>query len=63
MRIALSLVLSLSCLGLGGCGQKGPLYLPTDPPPSQRAPARDDAPATTGKTAPASEKSTANPSQ
>jgi predicted small lipoprotein YifL len=43
MRIALPLLLSLACLGLGGCGQKGPLFIPNDdsaPTPSaQPAPA------------------------
>lgn len=39
MRFALPLTVSLLCLGLGGCGQKGPLFLPTDPPASQSAPA------------------------
>jgi predicted small lipoprotein YifL len=32
MRIALPLTVSLLCLGLAGCGQKGPLFLPTEPP-------------------------------
>lgn len=48
MRKALPLTVSLLCLSsvclsLGACGQKGPLYLPSDPPPSQRAPLGDDA--------------------
>lgn len=43
MRFALPLTVSLLCLGLGGCGQKGPLFLPTDPPASQSAPASDSA--------------------
>lgn len=47
MRIALSLTVSLFCLGLAGCGQKGPLYLPTDPPP-QSTPAQKQAPAQPG---------------
>jgi predicted small lipoprotein YifL len=44
MRIALSLTVSLLCLGLAGCGQKGPLFLPTEPP-EQSAPAAQQAPA------------------
>jgi predicted small lipoprotein YifL len=50
MRIALPLILSLSCLGLAGCGQKGPLFLPTEPPPAKSAPA-------SGKPAPAATES------
>jgi predicted small lipoprotein YifL len=39
MRIALPLTVTLFCLGLAGCGQKGPLFLPTEPPPAQSTPA------------------------
>lgn len=28
----LALLCFVGCLGLAGCGQKGPLYLPTDKP-------------------------------
>lgn len=69
MRKALPLTVSLLllssvCLTLGACGQKGPLYLPSDPPPSQRpprdtAPAEQSAPADAGSPAPA----TTSPSQ
>lgn len=42
MRIALPLTVSLFCLLAGGCGQKGPLFLPTESPtqsaPAERAP-------------------------
>lgn len=30
--ILLLLALGLGCLGLSGCGQKGPLYLPSEKP-------------------------------
>jgi predicted small lipoprotein YifL len=33
MRFALPLLLSLACLGLAGCGQKGPLFIPSDDSP------------------------------
>lgn len=39
MRLALSLILLLtSCALLGGCGQKGPLFIPSDDHPSQLQP-------------------------
>lgn len=37
MKIAV--VLMLLCLGLGACGQKGPLYLPQPSKPQPEAPA------------------------
>ncbi len=30
MRLALPLIVSLICLWLGGCGQKGPLFIPSE---------------------------------
>jgi predicted small lipoprotein YifL len=39
MRIALPLILSLVCLWLGGCGQKGPLFIPSDDTPPNSQPA------------------------
>lgn len=30
--VLLLLCLGVSCLGLGACGQKGPLYLPSEQP-------------------------------
>jgi predicted small lipoprotein YifL len=39
----------LACLVLAGCGQRGPLYLPTDPAAAQRA----SLPQTLDPTAPA----------
>lgn len=50
MRIALPLTVSLLCLGLAGCGQKGPLFLPTEPP-LQSAPEGTSAPDTAAPTA------------
>jgi predicted small lipoprotein YifL len=45
MRIALPLTVSLLCLCLAGCGQKGPLFLPTEPPMESK-PAATPAPDT-----------------
>ncbi|GAB6196228.1 LPS translocon maturation chaperone LptM [Lysobacter xanthus] len=39
-------LLALSLLGLAGCGNKGPLVLPTAPPAEQPAPVESPAPAT-----------------
>jgi predicted small lipoprotein YifL len=36
MRLILALALLGATLSLGGCGQKGPLYLPDDPTPQQQ---------------------------
>lgn len=48
MRIALSLTVSLFCLLAGGCGQKGPLFLPTEPAgPSTPAKSAPEAPPAT----------------
>jgi len=35
----------LAALGLAGCGQPGPLYLPDNPPPGLKVDADDDQPA------------------
>ncbi|MDR7088376.1 MULTISPECIES: LPS translocon maturation chaperone LptM [Cellvibrio] len=43
MKIAV--VLMLLCLGLGACGQKGPLYLPQPNKPQPEAPAPQTEPA------------------
>ena len=37
----------LACLVIAGCGQKGPLYLPDAPKPSEPAPAPATAPGPT----------------
>ncbi len=47
----LFLSLGLGCLGLAGCGQKGPLYLPSEKPEQGTGnkvpePAKPEAPAT-----------------
>jgi predicted small lipoprotein YifL len=40
MRLALSFILLLTgCTLLSGCGQKGPLFIPSDDQPSQLQPA------------------------
>lgn len=36
-------ILLLSCLGVAGCGQKGPLYLPQQDSPNQEEPAEEGA--------------------
>jgi predicted small lipoprotein YifL len=40
------LAIVLLSLGLAACGNKGPLVLPTAPPPEQAPPAESPAPAT-----------------
>lgn len=37
MRRALLLALLTGCALLAACGQKGPLFIPTDPPPAAPA--------------------------
>jgi predicted small lipoprotein YifL len=34
----------LTVLGLGGCGQQGPLYFPENPPPGIKVPVDEDQP-------------------
>ncbi len=55
----LPVLLLLSCLGLGlvACGQKGPLYLPSENPEQgsgEQAPTKSDAPAKAGSAVDAS---------
>jgi predicted small lipoprotein YifL len=42
MKISLSCVSLLTVLGLAGCGQPGPLYLPGNPPPGLKVPADEE---------------------
>ncbi|MFO8047012.1 MAG: lipoprotein [Halomonas sp.] len=42
-RLALPILVLALLVGLAGCGQKGPLYLPDDEPATQQDGARDAA--------------------
>jgi predicted small lipoprotein YifL len=42
MKIYLNCLYLLTMLGLGGCGQPGPLYMPGHPPPGLKVTVEED---------------------
>jgi len=44
LALAMLAVLSGALVLLGGCGKKGPLYMPEPPPPAGAAPTKTPAP-------------------